>query len=134
LDINGQPIVDLTGSSPEPLSDSPGGAGADADVDDFDVPIPASHGGPGRTAPVATTLKLDRLGIGHRRSQPKEHLESSKKKVTHTAADIREAQKRARYGAPKQGVELGKKGKVKWKERDRREREERRRLAAAINA
>ncbi|GFZ48716.1 hypothetical protein JCM24511_06465 [Saitozyma sp. JCM 24511] len=134
LDINGQPIVDLTGSSPEPPSDSPGAASAESDGDDFDVRISTSHGGPGRTAPVATTLKLDRLGIGHRRSQPKEHLESSKKKVTHTAADIREAQRRARYGVPKQGVELGKKGKVKWKERDRREREERKRLAAAINA
>ncbi|RSH91864.1 hypothetical protein EHS25_009234 [Saitozyma podzolica] len=134
LDINGRPIVDLTGSSPEPLSDSPGAASAEADDDDFDVPISTPHGGPGRTAPVATTLKLDRLGIGHRRSQPKENLESSKRKVTHTAADIREAQRRARYGHPRHGVELGKKGKVKWKERDRREREERKRLAAAINA
>jgi hypothetical protein len=92
-----------------------------------------SASGPGRTAPIATTLKLDRLGLGHRRAQPREHLESTKKKITHTAAEIRQAQKRARY-APKGGVELGKKGKVRWKERDKKEREERRRLAAALNA
>ena len=91
-------------------------------------------GGPGRTAPIATTLKLDRLGLGHIRSTRPGDVESAKR-VTHTAAEIAKAQRRARHaGRAKGGIELGKKGKIKWKDRDKRDREHRQRLAAAINA
>ena len=119
LDINGHPIVDLTVDS-----------AIDSDSEHDYVPI--SHGGPGRTAPIATALKLDRLGIGHRRARPKVGMEAVKK-VTHTAEEIREAQRKAKYRVVK-GVELGKRGKLRWKERDRRERDDRKKLAAAINA
>ena len=92
------------------------------------------RGGPGRTAPVATALKLDRLGIGHIRNTRKGNVEAAKK-VTHTAKEIAEAQRRAKYsGKPKAGLRLGTKGKIKWKERDKRDRESRQRLAAAVNA
>ena len=53
--------------------------------------------------------------------------------MTHTAEEIREAQRKAKYRVVK-GVELGKRGKLRWKERDRRERDDRKKLAAAINA
>ena len=66
LDINGHPIVDLTVDS-----------AIDSDSEHDYVPI--SHGGPGRTAPIATALKLDRLGIGHRRARPKVGMEAVKK-------------------------------------------------------
>ncbi len=115
-DVNGNPIVDLTGDS-------------DSESELSDEPI--SHAGPGRTAPIATALKLDRLGIGHRRARPKGGTEVAKK-VTHTAEEIGQAQRRAKYRV--KGVDLGKKGKVRWKERDKRERDDRKRLAAALNA
>ena len=92
------------------------------------------RGGPGRTAPIATALKLDRLGIGHIRNTRRGNVETVKK-VTHTAKEIAEAQRRAKHaGKPKAGLQLGKKGTIKWKERDKRERETRQRLAAAVNA
>jgi len=112
---NDQGVIDLT-----------------ADSEDEDEAPPPIHGGPGRTAPIATSLKLDRLGIGHQRG-PRAAADAAKK-VTHTAEEIRRAQQRSRYPPSKRTVELGKKGKVKWKERDRRERDERRKLLAALNA
>jgi len=117
IDQKGNLVIDLTADSDD-----------DNDLDDQ----PVSQGGPGRTAPIATALKLDRLGIGYRRTRPKGATYTAKK-VTHSAEEIREAQRRARYRVIK-GVDLGKKGKVRWKERDKREKEDRRRLAAALNA
>ncbi|WVR00184.1 hypothetical protein IAU59_007326 [Kwoniella sp. CBS 9459] len=147
LDRNGQAVVDLTLSDAEsePGSGQDVDFNIDLDIDDQD-PDP-SQWGPGRTAPISTTLKLDRLGLGHRRSQVKANSNrptSSKSspssrapKITHTLKDIQDAQRRAKYGKGRDhgaGIELGKKGKIKWKERDKREREERSRLAAALNA
>ncbi|KAK1922102.1 hypothetical protein DB88DRAFT_497149 [Papiliotrema laurentii] len=101
---------------------------------DLDDPLPDDHpSGPGRTAPIATSLKLDRLGLGHRRAQ-KDKQGNPLKRVTHTHQEIVEAQRRAKYRRPVEGLELGKKGKIKWKEKDKKEREERRRIAAALNA
>jgi hypothetical protein len=54
--------------------------------------------------------------------------------VTHTIEEIRRVQQRSRYPPPKHGIELGKKGKIKWKEHDKREREERKRLMAVLNS
>ncbi|ORX40590.1 hypothetical protein BD324DRAFT_611413 [Kockovaella imperatae] len=116
-------IVDLTAAS-------------DGEDDDFDEDAaePPRQGGPGRTAPIATALKLDRLGIGHIRSTRPGNPESVKK-VTHTAKEIAQARQRAKYaGKPMSKLELGKKGKMKWSEKEKREREHRQRLAAAINA
>lgn len=119
LDANGEAVVDLTAESePEPEDDY-------ADVE------PLREGGPGRTAPIATSLKLDRLGLGHQRN--KRAARDAEKKVTHTIEEIRRVQQRSRYPPPKQGIELGKKGKIKWKERDKRERDERKRLLAVLN-
>lgn len=113
IDPNGNTVVDLTADS--------------SDSDDYSEAEEDPQGS-GRTAPIATTLKLDKLGLGHRRAQPRDHLESTKKKVTHSAREIREAQKRAKY-APRDGVELGKKGRMRWKQRDKQDREERARIA-----
>ncbi|ORY33358.1 hypothetical protein BCR39DRAFT_519397 [Naematelia encephala] len=107
IDASGNIIIDLT-----------------ADSDEEPVMRP---GGPGRTAPIATALKLDRLGIGHRRSQT-----STARKVTHTVEEIEKAQRRARYRKIEK-VELGKKGKIKWKDKDKRERDERRRLLSMMH-
>jgi len=110
----GRQVVDMTVDSDSAESDD--------ELETF------GQGGPGRTAPIATTLKLDRLGIGHRSRH------SIVKQVTHTAKEIEAAQRRAKYGGRgREGLELGKKGKIKWKDRDRRERDDRRRLAAALN-
>lgn len=114
-------IVDLTGDSA-----SEGGS----DLDD-DLP-PAEPSGPGRTLPVATSLKLDRLGLGHHRGK-KDKQGNSLKRVTHTHQEILEAQRRAKFRRPVNELELGPKGKIKWKEKDKREREDRRRIAAALN-
>ena len=104
-------------------------ADSDTDSDMEEAERVSLRGGPGRTAPIATSLKLDRLGIGHRRGKPKA---GDVKKVTHTAGEIRDAQRRAKYRVVT--GDLGKKGKVRWKERDKKERDDRRRLAAALNA
>lgn len=113
-------------------------------------PEPPTISGPGRLAPIATTLKLDRLGLGHRlaaefRSKSKKGKEKlvkegeGRKKVTHSHDEILEAQRRARYarsGAVQKngtGEVLGKKGKIRWKEKDKKERDERRRMIAALN-
>jgi hypothetical protein len=95
----------------------------DADVSDAEIP----RHGPGRTAPVATVLKLDRLGLGRGRAA---------KRVTHTSKEIERAQRRARgvRAPPKEDEEMEKKEKIKWKEKDRRERESRARIAAALGA
>jgi hypothetical protein len=94
----------------------------------------SSRMGPGRTAPIATVLKLDRLGLGHVRyknwSNP-----AIAKKVTHTAREISQAQKKAKYaGVPTSGLELGKKGKIKWQDKERKDRDERRRLIAMMGS
>jgi hypothetical protein len=77
-------------------------------------------------------LKLDRLGLGHRRNI--KATRDAEKKVTHTIEEIRRVQQRSRYPPPKQGVELGKKGKARWKERDKKDREERKHLMAVLNS
>ena len=119
-------VVDLTIDS-----DEEEGSGGSEDEEEEDLPRPS---GPGRTAPIATALKLDRLGIGHTRHTRRGNLEAAKK-VTHTAKEIEKARQRAKYaGKPMTRLELGKKGKIKWAEKDKREREHRQRLAAAINA
>lgn len=119
LDANGEPVVDLTiDSEPE-------------DAEDYEVPT-AKQGGPGRTAPVATSLKLDRLGLGHQRNR--KAARDAEKKVTHTIEEIRRVQQRSRYPPPKPGVELGKKGKLRWKERDKKDREERKHLMRLLNS
>jgi hypothetical protein len=119
LDVNGEQVVDLTADSEE------------EEEEEFMVP-PTQTGGPGRTAPIATSLKLDRLGLGHQRST--KAARDAEKKVTHTIDEIRRVQQRSRYPPPKQGVELGKKGKIRWKERDKKEREERKRMMAMLNS
>ncbi|WVF72997.1 hypothetical protein IAT40_007815 [Kwoniella sp. CBS 6097] len=134
LDQNGQAVVDLTLSDPD--SDTGSDSGSDFDMNSNE-PDPDKYG-PGRTAPISTTLKLDRLGLGHRKSQanPNHPTSSKAKKITHSHLDIQNAQRRAKYGTGKghgSGLDLGKKGKIKWKEKDKRERDERRRLAAALN-
>lgn len=119
-DVHGEPVVDLTvESEPEP-------------EDDIAVDPVVRQGGPGRTAPIATSLKLDRVGLGYQRNKRAER--DAEKKVTHTIEEIRRVQQRSRHPPPKHGVELGKKGKIKWKERDKREREDRKRLQAMLNA
>ncbi|KAI9634048.1 uncharacterized protein MKK02DRAFT_38720 [Dioszegia hungarica] len=126
-------------------SDDSAPSGEDEDEED----LPPTVFGPGRTAPIATTLKLDRLGLGHRLSADRPKRKSGgkamlkegegRKKVTHSHEEILEAQRRARYsrsGAVKQAggaEELGKKGKIRWKERDKKDRDERRRMIAALN-
>ncbi|KAK8853232.1 hypothetical protein IAR55_003934 [Kwoniella newhampshirensis] len=132
IDPNGHPVVDLTVSSEEDSADF----GSDRESD-FDPP--PTMKGPGRTAPIATTLKFDRLGLGHRLSssvqKSREGVESTRKKVTHTDKEIRQAQRRGmKHQSSGGGVELGKKGKIKWKEKNRKERDDRRRLAAALNS
>ncbi|WWD19648.1 hypothetical protein CI109_104110 [Kwoniella shandongensis] len=133
IDPNGHPVVDLTLSSDESESES---------ELELDSTSQMTTSGPGRTAPIATALKLDRLGLGHQlsKSNPdpksKTNQPDTRKKITHTDKEIKQAQRRAKYGLPNHTgvVELGKKGKIKWKEKDRKERDERRRLAAALNA
>jgi len=117
LDVNGEKIVDLTIDSEDEEEDC--------------ATAPITKSGPGRTAPIATSLKLDRLGLGHQRN--KKAARDAEKKVTHTIDEIRRIQQRSRYPPPKQGQELGKKGKIRWKERDKKEREERKRLMAVLN-
>ena len=114
-------LVDLTGDS-------------ESEEEDVDIDLPdPKRLGPGRTAPIATALKLDRLGIGHGRNTERGTVEASKK-VTHSAKEIAKARRRARYaGQPRRGLVLGKTGKIKWKEKDKKEREDRRRLVAALN-
>ncbi|CAD6576023.1 MAG: hypothetical protein TREMPRED_001561 [Tremellales sp. Tagirdzhanova-0007] len=121
IDKNGNLVIDFTADS----DDDPHSV---IDLNDDAV----SPGGPGRTAPIATVLKLDRLGVGHLRAGATGATDDTKK-VTHSASEIREAQRRARRRVVN-SVALGKKGKVRWKERDKRDRDDRRRLAAALNA
>ena len=114
-------VVDLTGHS-------------DSEGSDLDDEVPEDGpAGPGRTVPVATMLKLDRLGLGHRRGLV-DRKGNSLKRVTHTHEQIEAAQRRAKKRVPEQSKELGAKGKLKWKEKDKRDVQERRRIAAALNA
>lgn len=99
------------------------GVPSDSD-DESDESEPEQPSGPGRTAPIATALKLDRAGLG-RRAPPA--------KVTHSAAEIEAAQRRARRQKAPAGGEMGKKQKVKWAQRERQERESRKRIAALLN-
>lgn len=115
VDASGNAIIDFTISSSEESSS-----------EDEEAPS-----GPGRTAPIPTALKLDRLGLGHR--------SASESKITHSHKEIVQARKRAKYGQRriKKGEEkgeMGKKQKIDWKKKDRREREERRKLMAALNS
>lgn len=114
-------IVDLTGDS---------ASEAGSEMDD-ELPT-AGPSGPGRTLPIATSLKLDRLGLGHVRGK-KDKQGNSLKRVTHTHQEIINAQRRGKFRKPVSQLELGHKGKIKWKEKDKKEREDRRRLAAALN-
>ncbi|OXG14007.1 hypothetical protein C366_05000 [Cryptococcus neoformans Tu401-1] len=114
VDASGNAIIDLTVTSSEESSSED-----------------EALSGPGRTAPIPTALKLDRLGLGHR--------SASDSKITHTHKEIVQAQKRAKYGQKRvnkgeEKGEMGKKQKVDWKRKDKREREERRRLMAAMNS
>lgn len=116
-------VVDLTSDTDDEAMED--------DAVDRDASTFAS--GPGRVAPVATTLKLDRLGIGHRRAKDRK-TDQTVKRVTHSQADLREAQRKARFMRPIAREELGKKGKIKWHDKDKRERDERQRLKMALNA
>lgn len=127
-------VIDFTADSDD---DDPqlgvDGEGFDSDLDDLDT-APDAPSGPGRTVPVATTLKLDRLGLGHRRTNF-DAKGNPLKRVTHTHKEIEEAQRRAKRPMEKKGVvDPGKKEKVKWSLKDKKERDERRRIAAALNA
>jgi hypothetical protein len=117
LDVHGEKVVNLTIDSED-------------EEEDLALP-PVTKSGPGRTAPIATSLKLDRLGLGHQRN--KKAARDAEKKVTHTIDEIRRIQQRSRYPPLKQGQELGKKGKIRWKERDKKDREERKRLMTVLN-
>lgn len=115
VDASGNAIIDLTLSSSEESSSEDEEA----------------LSGPGRTAPIPTALKLDRLGLGHR--------SASESKITHTHKEIVQAQKRAKYGQRRTNKgeekgEMGRKQKIDWKRKDKREREERRRLVATLNS
>jgi hypothetical protein len=167
LDENGEPVIDFTRSE----------GAATPDMSETREPTPPQ--GPGRTAPIATVLKVDKLGLGHRLSKvPLKTKQSStrshtftgatakqpqhqqqgrasgregqdgRKRVTHGVEEIKEAHRRARMGAARARVgadgsgngqrggqaEMGWKGKVKWGKRDKEEREERKRMLAAMNA
>jgi len=105
---------------------------SDDSPSDFEEPN-SDLGGPGRTVPIATTLKLDRLGLGHRRTNF-DAKGNPLKRVTHTQKEIEEAQRRAKRPIEKKAMDLEKKAKIKWSLKDKRERDERRRIAAALNA
>lgn len=108
-----------TASRASPKRHSPDGNGLD-DLSDLEE---ERVSGPGRTEPVATALKLDRRGLGSGKAD---------KKVTHTHTEIRRAQQRA--GRENGEHKHGAKSKVKWAQKDKKEREERKRLLAALNA
>ncbi|KAK4685934.1 hypothetical protein P7C73_g4201, partial [Tremellales sp. Uapishka_1] len=99
----------------------------DRDEDEEGDEPPPHPGGPGRTAPIATVLKIDRLGLGHGRARRNE------KKVTHTIEEIQRAQRQQRGVKAGPAGELGKKAKVKWKVKERRERDERKSIMRALN-
>ncbi|WWC91718.1 uncharacterized protein L201_006664 [Kwoniella dendrophila CBS 6074] len=128
LDDNGNQIVDLTLSSDDDADDDH----SHSDIDDLAMNKEINYG-PGRTAPISTQLKLDRKGLGHSFS----NSNKSKSKVTHTHREIEMARKRSTHGNdPKKGhgkgLELGKKGKIKWKEWEKNDRDERRAIKAAL--
>lgn len=79
--------------------------------------------GPGRTAPIATALKFNRLGLGR---------VASDKRVSHSHAEIERARLRGAGKRHDGKSEPSKKAKVKWAERDKRDREHRARIAAAL--
>ncbi|RXK40545.1 hypothetical protein M231_02197 [Tremella mesenterica] len=91
--------------------------------------IQVHQDGPGRTAPIATALKLDRYGLGHSRD-----TSIKKAKVTHTFKEIREAQRKAKFGQHRMGIELGEKGKKRWKQRAKKDREESKRIMEMLKA
>ncbi|WRT70224.1 uncharacterized protein IL334_007219 [Kwoniella shivajii] len=131
LDENGNQIVDLTLSS-DSDSDSDFDFGSDLAFGpkEREEKVKELFHGPGRTAPIATALKLDRKGLGHNSSTTKDKF-----KITHTHKEIQIAQKKARYASGHghgKGLELGKKGRMKWKEYDKKDRDERRAIKAAL--
>ncbi|CAK9783348.1 hypothetical protein CC85DRAFT_282080 [Cutaneotrichosporon oleaginosum] len=99
-------IVDLTGDSDE----------------EWDEEEAIKHG-PGRTMPIATALKFNRLGLGR---------VAADKRVSHSHAEIERARLRGAGNRHDGKSEPTKKAKVKWAERDRRDREHRARIAAAL--
>lgn len=118
LDIHGNHIIDLT--------TTPASSDGESETEE---PERITISGPGRTAPIPTLLKLDRLGLGHHR------VRNDLRKVTHTAEEILQAQRRARYrgsGAGPGKTELDKKGKIRWKERERKESDERLKIQTAL--
>jgi hypothetical protein len=80
-------------------------------------PIQPPVYGPGRTAPIATTLKSDRLGIG---------INIAKKRITHTPREIKRHDRKVGWSNKRQKAE-------KPKDRERRERAETQRFAAALH-
>jgi len=90
------------------------------------VPSSAAASGPGRTAPVATVLKTNLYGIGH---HPRSSSSGMRKRVTHTDAELR---------AMKRGKVIGgdevEKGRKRLLRREKREKEEMKRLRAALDA
>jgi hypothetical protein len=79
--------------------------------------------GPGRTMPIATALKFNRLGLGR---------VAADKRVSHSHAEIERARLRGAGKRHDAKSEPTKKAKVKWAERDRKDREHRARIAAAL--
>jgi len=120
-------VIDFTAETDEDDDES-----APEDLSDFDD-TPDGPSGPGRIVPIATTLKLDRLGLGHRRTNF-DAKGNPLKRVTHTHKEIEEAQRRAKRPVERRNADLGEKAKIKWKLKDKRETDERRRIAAALNA
>ncbi|GMK56677.1 hypothetical protein CspeluHIS016_0305170 [Cutaneotrichosporon spelunceum] len=104
---------------PRPCSREPGVVDLTADSDSDSGDDDTKHG-PGRTAPIATALKFNRLGLGR---------VPADKRVSHSHAEIERARMRA-TGQHRKAE--SNKAKVKWAVRERREREQRARIAAAL--
>jgi hypothetical protein len=118
-----------------------GSSGSDSDADDYKISGP-SPAGPssqpafapadppatttGRTAPVATVLKTNLYGIGH---HPRSSSSGIRKRVTHTDAELR-AMKRGKVVG---GDEM-EKGRKRLLRQEKRNKEERKRLRAALDA
>lgn len=80
-------------------------------------PVQPAVYGPGRTAPIATALKSDRLGIG---------INIAKKRITHTPREMKRHDRKVGKANKRQKAE-------KPKDRERRERTETQRFAAALH-
>jgi hypothetical protein len=99
--------------------------------------------GPGRVAPVATYLKHDLSGIGHkpphraysslRPNDPAAKPKTLKKKVTHTVADMRAAQRgKIVAGLSEEDLEMKRRG---WAKKDaKRDRDDRKKWMQILSA